>query len=115
MKIINLSKNTVLAENAVVAKSLLSRLKGLLGRGVLTKGEGLIIPDCGSIHTFFMGFSIDVIFLDNHRRVTKIKKSVGPFRLIDCPFTGQITIELPIGMIDASTTDIGDKIDIQIA
>jgi uncharacterized membrane protein (UPF0127 family) len=115
MKVINHTRNSVLADNAVVAKSLVSRLKGLLGRAVLAKGEGLIIPDCGSIHTFFMSFNIDVVFLDRQRRVVKLKKAIAPFRLLDCPFSGDVTIELPIGTIDASRTEVGDHIDLQIA
>ena len=114
MKIVNLTKNTVLAENATVAKSLASRLKGLLGRTYLPKGEGLIILDCGSIHTFFMGFAIDVLFLNREHKVVKARKNIPPFRLLDCPFKGNITIELPAGTIDGSSTQIGHHIELQI-
>lgn len=115
MKVINLTRNKVLAENAMIATSLLSRLKGLLGRLSLAKGEGFIISDCGSIHTFFMNFAIDVIFLNYEHTVVRIKKSLVPFRLLDCPFTGNITIELPVGTIDVSGTEVGDRIELQIA
>ena len=114
MKIVNLTKNTMLAENAVVARTLASRLKGLLGRTHLAKGEGFIIPDCASIHTFFMQFSIDVIFLNQQRKVVKLKKCVPPYRLLDCPFKGSVIIELPAGTIEASSTAVSDLIDLQI-
>ncbi len=115
MKVINHSKGSVLADNATIATSFMSRIKGLLGRAGIAKGEGLIIAECGSIHTFFMNFPIDVIFLNYQHTVVKVKKAVTPFRLVDCPFTGSITIELPPGTIDASRTDVGDYIELQIA
>lgn len=115
MKVINHTKKNVLADNATIAASFMSRIKGLLGKAGIAKGEGLIISDCGSIHTFFMNFPIDVIFLNYQHTVVKIKKAVMPFRLVDCPFTGSITIELPAGTIDASRTEIGDYIELQIA
>jgi len=114
MKIVNSTKNTILAENAAVARSLGSRLKGLLGRTHLAKGEGFIIPDCGSIHTFFMQFSIDVLFLNQQRKVVKLRKTVPPYRLLDCPFKGSVTVELPAGTIDDSSTAIGDVIELQL-
>lgn len=114
MKVFNRTKNKMLAENASIASTLLSRLKGLLGRTGLSKGEGLIISDCASIHTFFMHFPIDVIFLNYEHTVVKVKKSLFPFRLLDCPFSGSITIELPSGTIDATRTEVGDYIELQI-
>jgi uncharacterized membrane protein (UPF0127 family) len=114
MRIINLSRNTILAEEAVVAKTLTSRLKGLIGRSSLAKGEGFIIPRCGSIHTFFMRFPLDVIFLNHHNHVVKLSREIKPFKLLDCPFRGKVTIELPAGTIKASSTDIGDRIELQI-
>ena len=51
-----------------------ARMRGLLGRKSLPEGEGLLIPRTGSIHTFFMAFPIDVVFLDREGRV----KSVAP-------------------------------------
>src|SRR3989338_6279649 len=63
MRIINKTKNTVIAEQAAMADTVLSLLKGLLGRDSINPGEALIITQCRSIHMFFMKFGIDVIFV----------------------------------------------------
>jgi uncharacterized membrane protein (UPF0127 family) len=57
------------------------RAIGLLGKRGLEAGEGLLIPGCGSIHTCFMRFPIDVIFLDGENRVVKIVRAVKPWRM----------------------------------
>jgi uncharacterized membrane protein (UPF0127 family) len=56
-------------------------MKGLLGRSGLASNEGLLIRPASSIHTFFMGFPIDVVFLDRDLVVRKIAADVKPWRL----------------------------------
>ena len=69
----------VIVERAVIADGYWSRFWGLMGRRKLGEGEGLLIEPCSSIHTMFMRFAIDVIFLDKERRVVKVA-TVPPFR-----------------------------------
>ena len=57
-----------------------SRMRGLLGRDGLAQGEGLLIKPCGSVHTFFMGFPIDVVFLDRELSVVAVRPEVPPWR-----------------------------------
>lgn len=57
------------------------RAIGLMGKPGLEAGCGLLIPQCGSIHTCFMRFPIDVIFLDSNNRVVKVIQGVKPWRL----------------------------------
>lgn len=110
MKIINQSKNTILATEAVVADKALSRIKGLLGRKELRAGEALIIKPCNSIHTFFMRFPIDVLFVDKHSKAIKAIHSILPFHLTAIYFTAAFAIELPVGSLAASFTEPGDTI-----
>jgi uncharacterized membrane protein (UPF0127 family) len=70
----------VVCERCSVARSPLSRMRGLLGRRSLAEGEGLLLQPAGSIHTFFMRFPIDAVFLDAERRVLKIAAGVPPWR-----------------------------------
>ena len=64
-----------------VADRVLPRLKGLLGRRGLAPGEGLLIVPAGSIHTLFMRFPIDVVFLDRELCVLRIVPALRPWRL----------------------------------
>ena len=63
-----------------VADSPLPRLKGLLGRSGLDGGEGLLIRPTSAVHTWFMRFPIDVVFLDGELRVLRIVSGLKPWR-----------------------------------
>jgi uncharacterized membrane protein (UPF0127 family) len=71
----------VVVERCEVARTMAARNKGLLGRKGLPQGEGLMIPKTGSIHTFFMAFPIDAVFLDKRMTVRRIARDLRPFRL----------------------------------
>ena len=114
-RIINETKGTVLADKAGVANTTFKRLKGLLGREILKDGEGLIIIPCSSIHTFFMRFSIDVVFLDRSNRVVAMVRSLPPARLFSSIFKGSLVIELPVGTLAKTNTEISDQIVLEIA
>jgi len=70
----------VVCDRCVVATSPFSRMKGLLGRSELGPGEGLLLRPASAIHTFFMRFPIDAVFLDRDWRVVGIAGDVAPWR-----------------------------------
>ena len=70
----------VVCELGVLADTPLRRMKGLLGRRSLLPGEGLLLKPAGSIHTWFMRFSIDAVFLDGDLRVLDVRHDVRPWR-----------------------------------
>lgn len=111
-KVINKTKNTVLAEKAEIADTPSMRIKGLLGKDNLKQGTGLVIVPCSSIHTFFMRFSIDVLFLDRQNRVVKIARSLLPGRIFGSFLKGKLAIELPIGTLDKTNTKVSDLVEI---
>jgi uncharacterized protein len=113
MKIINKTKNTVIAEKAMLADTALSRLKGLLGRSSIGASEALIITQCRSIHMFFMKFAIDVIFVDRKNRVVGIVERIKPFGLSPYFWRATAAIELPEGVIALTKTQKGDSIEVQ--
>lgn len=113
MKIINLTQNTLLASEAKVADSLFKRLKGLLGKRELLKGEALILKPCNSIHTFFMRFPIDVLFVSKDNRVIKAILRLKPFRLTCIYCNATFAIELPAGIIQSTSTHQDDLLLIE--
>ncbi len=72
---------TVLCGRCVVAETMLSRARGLLGRPELPPGEGILLRPASSIHTFFMRFPIDVVFLDRSLVVRKVVHRLKPWRM----------------------------------
>ena len=113
MKIINRSRNAVLADKARIADTFFSRLVGLLNRSGLNSGEALIISPSNSIHSFFMRFTFDALFLDQNGRVIALIPGFKPFRVSQLYFRAITTIELPEGVIQDSKTQIKDEIIVQ--
>jgi uncharacterized protein len=65
-----------------LAATPLRRMKGLLGRSELAAGEGMLLRPATSIHTLFMRFPIDAVFLDRNLVVRKVVVNVKPWRLV---------------------------------
>src|SRR5688500_20399255 len=74
----------VVAESVIVADSTMRRLRGLLGRGDLPSGHGVLLRPAWSIHTAFMRFPIDVVFLDPDQVVIRIVPNLTPFTTASC-------------------------------
>jgi uncharacterized membrane protein (UPF0127 family) len=72
----------VICERCCVADRALARLRGLLGRRELPPGEGLLLRPSPSVHTWFMRFAIDVVFLDRDLRVLDARSAVRPWRMV---------------------------------
>lgn len=98
-------------ERCRVAATPLTRLKGLLGRGALARGEGLLIKPAGAVHTCFMRFAIDVVFLDRHLDVLGIASRLPPWR-----FSGRrgarLVLELAAGESERRGVRAGDRLRI---
>jgi uncharacterized protein len=86
----------VVCNRCVVAASPFSRMKGLLGRSELRPGEGLLLRPASAIHTFFMRFPIDAVFLDREWRVLGIADDVAPWRTA-ARKGAKAVLELPAG------------------
>jgi hypothetical protein len=106
----NLTRHTVLATELEVADTGPKRNRGLLGRNGLETGAGLWIVPCESVHTFFMRFPIDLVYLDRRNRVRKVRSAVGPWRLSAC-LSAHSILELPAGVIQSSQTQKGDMLE----
>jgi uncharacterized membrane protein (UPF0127 family) len=87
---------TVVCERCLLAETPLARVRGLLGRSGLSSGEGLLLRPAGSVHTAFMKFAIDVVFLDRDLRVLKVVPELVPWRTAACR-GARAVLELPAG------------------
>ncbi|MBV9503684.1 MAG: DUF192 domain-containing protein [Acidobacteriia bacterium] len=114
LRIINQTRNTILASTADVADTSAKRRTGLLKHDRLEPGEGLWILPCESVHTFFMKFAIDLVYMDKAKRVRKIRAAVKPWRLSAC-FTASSILELPAGTIARTGTERGDQLKFEPA
>ena len=108
MKLVNLSKNTVLAEDLKEAKSLIDQLLGLLKK---SNPRSLYFHTRCGIHTFGLKEKIDILVLDDSLKVVKIK-TVKPNKLFFWPVKYSKVVELPLGVIKKSQTEIGDKLQL---
>ena len=70
----------MVCERCVFADTALARVRGLLGRASLPSGEGILLRPASSVHTAFMRFPIDVVFLDRELRVLKVVPGLPPWR-----------------------------------
>src|ERR1039458_6677634 len=109
-KVTNSTRGTVLATRLEVAETAQHRSKGLLGRVELTPGEGLWIVPCESVHTFFMRFPIDLVYLDRKNKIKKVRNEVGAWRMSAC-LSAHSVLELPAGTIRDTQTQRGDILE----
>ncbi len=77
----------------------------------LEPGGGLWIVPCESVHTFFMQFPIDLVYIDRNNRIRKVRESVPPWRLSVC-LSAHSILELPAGTIRRTQTQRGDTLQI---
>ncbi|HWN21088.1 MAG TPA: DUF192 domain-containing protein [Gaiellaceae bacterium] len=81
---------------ARVATSFISRFLGLMGTAQLPHGSGLLFPGSRSVHTHFMRFPIDVVFLDSDRRIVSVAPELRPWRFATAK-GGDSVLELAAG------------------
>ncbi len=116
MPLLNKTKNIVIEKKVRIANSFFSQLKGLMFERKKNFDYALIFPlftqsrASASIHCMFVFFPIDVIYLDNKKKVVDKKNSVKPFTLFEMPSRpAKYFIELNAGK--AKGTEIGDTLE----
>lgn len=112
LKVINQTRGVVLAERTEIADTWLSRLRGLLFRDKLAPRDCLILHPCNSVHTCFMRFNIDVLFVDRDGRVVYLWENVPPFRFSPVIRTARFVVELPANTIEMTGTLPNDQVNI---
>ncbi|MBI4707618.1 MAG: DUF192 domain-containing protein [Candidatus Omnitrophica bacterium] len=113
MRLLNQTKNIVLAQKLIIADNFWSRTRGLLGRSSLAQDTALLIKPCNSIHTFFMRFSIDALFLDKNYKVVAMLFALKPFKFSSIFWQARYVVEFSAGSISASQAQVGDILAVQ--
>ncbi len=96
-------------ERCDVAETPLKRMRGLLGRSGLEPGEGILLRPASSIHTAFMRFPIDALFLDREDRVIRVVRDLRPWRAAGCR-GARAVLELPSGESERRGVRPGDRL-----
>lgn len=95
-----------------LAESPLARMRGLLGRSGLPAGEGMLLSPAPSIHTAFMRFPIDAVFLDRDFRVLGIVEGLSPWRVASRR-RARAVLELAAGECARRGIHVGDRLGLR--
>jgi len=112
MRVVNLNREQTLVTKGRLANSFWSRFRGLIGRDGLQAGEGLLIVRCNSIHTHFMRFPIDVLYVGSDCEVVGIDHALRPWRFGRIHRGARFVLELPAGTAKATNTQVGDRLEV---
>jgi hypothetical protein len=107
--IVNLTKWNVVCERAVLADTPLPRMRGLLGMGSLRRGSAVLLQPAPSIHTAFVRFAFDAVFLDRNLRVVRVIERVKPWRIVSDRRAASV-LQLAAGEIVARGIEVGDQV-----
>ena len=109
MVLVNARSAQTIASDVELAVTRAERRRGLLGKEGLDASAGLMISPCWAIHTTFMRFPIDVVFLDRGGRAVRIVRDLAPWRIAIAP-RAQAVVELPAGRLRTRDVRIGDEL-----
>jgi len=98
--------------DCLLAQTCIERTKGLLGWKTLEQRCGMLITPCKSIHTFFMSFPLDIVFLDVRRIIVKLVPNLPPWRISGCLGAAAV-LEAPVGTIASCGLEVGDQLNWQ--
>ncbi|MDC3413652.1 DUF192 domain-containing protein [Aquibacillus sp. 3ASR75-11] len=110
MQLVNLSKDRKIAVEMACAYTFFSRLKGLMFTRQLHSGTGLHINPCPSVHTFFMNYAIDVVYLDQQHVVVAVDHQLEPGKLGRRYKHVVSVVELSAGTAQKTKLEIGDQL-----
>ncbi len=108
-----LRNDVILVDRLLVANGPLQRMKGLLGCKHLPSGEGVYLEPAPVIHTFFMQFTLDLIFLDASMRVTRYRRNARPFTIVHGGKGARSVVEVESGWLRSDLVGVGDKLDMR--
>ena len=96
-------------ERCLLAETMLTRMKGLLGRRELPSGDGILLKPASSVHMAFMRFPIDAVFLDRDLRIVKIAPELKPWRVAGARGARSV-LEMTAGEAARRGLSVGDRL-----
>lgn len=112
--IVNSTQDNVVCERTEIAGTLWRRLRGLLGRASLPPGQGLLLEPEPSIHSAFMRFEFDAVFLSREMEVLKLVERIPPWRTHAAKGARKV-LELSSGEIAQRKIAVGDILAIVLS
>lgn len=113
LKVVNLTNGAELVNHLASAESFFKRLKGLMFTKSLPAGHGLFIQPCQSIHTFFMNYPIDVLYLSKDLEIVGMDETLMPGKVGRYQKKACSVLELPAGTIVKTETKLGNYLTIK--
>ncbi len=110
-KIHHKKNKTVFVDHCILANTLWSRLVGLLNKKNLSSNEGLLLKPCNQVHTLFMSFPMDAVFLDVNNKILGIRE-MQPWQISKIFFNAKQVLELPLGTCRLKGVVPGDELEI---
>ena len=109
----NTTRGTVLAERVAIAESLLARTRGLLGTRVLPRSDALLLRPCRQVHSFFMRYALDLVFVDRRGRVLLTRQNFRTNRISPLVLRATAVLELAAGTLASTPTEAGDVLSFE--
>lgn len=110
--VVNETRGCVLAAWGKLARTFWKRGLGLMGQARLETGQGLVIYPEWSIHTFFMRFPIDVLFVNREDQVIGMRVAMPPYRPYAGVWGARYVVELPPHLLASTGTQVGDYLSL---
>lgn len=107
VKVNNVNGSSI--DNVWLADNSWTRFRGLLGRPKLDLNQGLLLDPCNSVHTFWMRYAIDIVYLDRQKKVISIQQHLKPWRA-SINKKAKYVLELASGSAEYNNLNIGDKL-----
>lgn len=108
----NLEDNQIICNKVDIADSFFKRLKGLMFTKELPPDSSMYIYPCGQIHTFFMNYDIDVLYLDKNNTILAIDDSIKPCKVGKKVKGAVAVVELQAGKAKKSNIKVGQALKI---
>lgn len=103
----------LLGDRIGIADNTWTRLRGLLGRPQLARGEGLLLDPCRSVHMYWMKHPLDVAFLSDGGNVVALYRRLQPGKRSGYHRKARQALELPVGTLSKTDTHVGDRLAIE--
>ncbi len=106
----NETSRKTLATKVYIAETIIQRTLGLMGVRDFSDGSALVLAGGGSVHTFMVRQPLDILFLDQHKRILRIINSIPPSRISPWVRGARWIVELPGGSLDGDAAKAGDQL-----